>query len=206
MRKLEKFLEEKANDISHSNSTMSRYFTIGKLTVRLSDHYSNSSKEDIQVIYPIHGGYNYTVFIKGSSKILIYNSKEIKNFIEHYCVIKELTSPITSKESEDIKFVVPYIKSKLSTSVKNYNLSLKEGRQPWTTNEVKKLGALIKEELGNNKGFNNSFQTFIKGSCISYEQIISIYKYLVLDKGMHDVTTTDIQHALENIDYSNILT
>ena len=47
MRQLEKFLEEKANDISHSNSTMSRYFTIGKLTVRLSDHYSNNSKEDI---------------------------------------------------------------------------------------------------------------------------------------------------------------
>lgn len=206
MKKLEKFLEQKANDISHSNSTMSRYFTIGKLTVRLSDHYSVNSKEDMQIIYPVHGGYNYTIFIKGSPKILIYNSKEIKDFIEHYCIIKELTSPITSKEPENTKISVPYVKSMLSPNVKNYTLSLKAGRQPWTTNEVKKLGALIQAEFGSNKGFNNSFQTFIKGSFMSYEQIISIYKYLVLDNDAKDVTTIDIQHALENIDYSNMLT
>ena len=128
MRKLEKFLEEKANDISHSNSTMSRYFTIGKLTIRLSDHYSINSDEDIQIIYPVHGCYNYTVFIKNSTKILIYNSKEIENFIEHYCVIKELTSIDIPKDVKDkIKFSIPYIKSNVNVNYKHYKLTLKEG-------------------------------------------------------------------------------
>lgn len=208
MRKLEKFLEEKANDISHSNSTMSRYFTIGKLSVRLSDHYSVNSEEDIQIIYPVHGCYNYTVFIKNSTKILIYNSKEIENFIEHYCVIKELTSLDSPKEIKDskVKFSIPYIKSRISVNNKNYKLTLKEGRQPWTLGEIKKLGTLLRDEFGTNKGFNNSFQTFIVGNYISYEQIISIYKYLVIDNDILKVTTDDLQHALENIDYSNMLT
>lgn len=208
MRKLEKFLEEKANDISHSNSTMSRYFTIGKLTVRLSDHYSINSEEDIQIIYPVHDCYYYAVFIKGSTKNLIYNSKEVKEFVEHYCVIKELTSIDIPKDIKDnkVKFSIPYVKSKISVNYKNYKLTLKEGRQPWTLGEVKKLGSLLHEEFGTNKGFNNSFQTFIVGNYISYEQIISIYKYIVIDNDILKATTDDLQHALENIDYSNMLT
>jgi len=52
MTKLEKFLKQSAIETKNSTTTLSRYFRIGYVTIRLSDHVSNKSNSDIQIIIP----------------------------------------------------------------------------------------------------------------------------------------------------------
>ena len=54
MTRLEKYLVATATEIIET--TVSRYFVIGNVKVRVSDHLSKMSDADLQVIIPLNGG------------------------------------------------------------------------------------------------------------------------------------------------------
>lgn len=54
MTRLEKYLV--ATEIIEAETTVSRYFVIGNVKVRVSDHLSKMSDADLQVIIPLNGG------------------------------------------------------------------------------------------------------------------------------------------------------
>ena len=72
MTRLEKFLYANASEMIKSDTTVSRYFKIGNVTIRLSDHISTKENIDIQIIVPtnIVSGL-YTVIFANSKKTLI---------------------------------------------------------------------------------------------------------------------------------------
>lgn len=73
MTRLEKYLV--ATEIIEA--TVSRYFVIGNVKVRVSDHLSKMSDADLQVIIPLNGGTKYIVTVKDSpGKFLVCNSNK----------------------------------------------------------------------------------------------------------------------------------
>ena len=82
MTKLEKFLLTYSSEMINSESTVSRYFKINNISIRLSDHISLKSTSDIQIITPtnkVESGL-YTVLFGDTGKVLIWNLKQLKDF------------------------------------------------------------------------------------------------------------------------------
>ena len=82
MTRLEKYLVATATEIIEAETTVSRYFVIGNVKVRVSDHLSKMSDADLQVIIPLNGGTKYIVTVKDSpGKFLVWNATQIKEII-----------------------------------------------------------------------------------------------------------------------------
>lgn len=84
MTRLEKYLLATASEIIEAETTVSRYFVIGNVKVRVSDHLSKMSDADLQVIIPLNGGTKYIVTVKDSpGKFLVWNATQIKTLFLH---------------------------------------------------------------------------------------------------------------------------
>ena len=101
MTKLEKFLKQSAIETKNSTTTLSRYFRIGYVTIRLSDHVSNKSNSDIQIIIPTNKqkrGFIYSTFLENSGKVLIFGiSNKFKEFLPSLLLMKEMNTQSTFK-------------------------------------------------------------------------------------------------------------
>lgn len=185
MRKLEQYLENKANDVIYADTTYSKYFTLGDLKVRLSDHYSYDNTADIQIIIPINNGYLYTVFIKDSTKILQYNTKELIGFLDVYSVIKQMQT-VDLKKTSEINKAIPIYRAKGDYTKQKYCalLSKTSGYNP---EQVKTLAGMLHVEFGVSKGFNGAFQTWVCSNIVNFDQVCTLYKYLCVD---NDFTPT----------------
>lgn len=64
MTRLEKYLVATATEIIEAETTVSRYFVIGNVKVRVSDHLSKMSDADLQVIIPLNGGLSIQLLLK----------------------------------------------------------------------------------------------------------------------------------------------
>lgn len=94
MTRLEKYLV--ATEIIEAETTVSRYFVIGNVKVRVLDHLSKMSDADLQVIIPLNGGTKYIVTVKDSpGKFLVWN--QIKDFIPSLQIIKGLKEGVQLK-------------------------------------------------------------------------------------------------------------
>lgn len=93
MTRLEKYLLSIARDVIDAETTSSRYILVGDLKIRISDHYSNNSDADLQIILPYNGGTKYTVTIKDSQRFLCYNATQIKDLIPYLALIKGMKAP-----------------------------------------------------------------------------------------------------------------
>lgn len=79
MTRLEKYLLATASEIIEAETTVSRYFVIGNIKIRVSDHVSRNSDADLQVVIPYNGGTKYIVTIKDNSgKFLVWSGMLIR--------------------------------------------------------------------------------------------------------------------------------
>lgn len=97
MTRLEKYLLATASEIIEAETTVSRYFVIGNVKIRVSDHWSKNSDADLHVLVPYNGGTKYIVTTKDSpGKFLIWNANQIKDFIPSLQIMKGLKESVTS--------------------------------------------------------------------------------------------------------------
>lgn len=59
MTRLEKYLLATATEIIESETTISRYFVVGNIKVRVSDHLSSTSDADLQILIQPTEVYSY---------------------------------------------------------------------------------------------------------------------------------------------------
>ena len=71
MTRLEKYLLATASEIIEAETTVSRYFVIGNIKIRVSDHFSNNADADIQILIPYNGGTKYMVTINGNPGLIV---------------------------------------------------------------------------------------------------------------------------------------
>lgn len=207
MTRLEKFLFSRCSEMIQSETTYSRYFIIENLSIRLSDHISMSTTSDIQVIIPnndIAAGL-YTVIFGNNGKTLIWNAKQIIEFIPSMVLMKDMTTmsilprdPARTKSAiekiEIAKSGEPAVKKllefsgELCTSKVRINTcsacerqALGKKKSTWNVQEMRPLTSLFHKEFGRGDSINDDFQIFLNCTSVDYNDVLNIYKIVVVD-------------------------
>ena len=207
MTRLEKFLFSRCSEMIQSETTYSRYFIIENLSIRLSDHISMNTTSDIQVIVPnndIAAGL-YTVIFGNNGKTLIWNAKQIIEFIPSMVLMKDMTTmstlpkdPNRAKSAiekiEIAKNVEPVVKrmlefnGELCTSKVRINTcsacerqTLAKKKSTWNIQEIRPLTTLFHKEFGRGDSINDDFQIFLNCTSVDYNDVLNIYKIVVVD-------------------------
>lgn len=157
MTRLEKYLLATASEIIEAETTVSRYFVIGNVKVRVSDRWSKMTDADLQVIIPYNGGTKYVVTIKDSpGKFLVWNANQIKDFIPSLQLIKGMKTPVQM------------------------------GPKPKSTWDASQVGCLpemvrIDLKLKSSASINEDVQIFLTCTSLTYIEFLNIYKIVVVD-------------------------
>ena len=203
MTRLEKYLLATASEIIEAETTVSRYFVIGNIKVRVSDHASDNSDADLHILIPCNGGTKYIVTVKDSpKKFLVWNATQIKDFIPSLQILKNLKEVNVSKPKESavqkiqlalnntnsdahsLEFDGNIIKSRL----KEKNLTtkqraiLRKAKSTWDISQIGTLPSMIKIDLKlSNGSINEDVQIFLTCTSLTYEEFLNIYKIIVVD-------------------------
>ena len=207
MTRLEKFLFSRCSEMIQSETTYSRYFIIENLSIRLSDHISMNTTSDLQIIIPnndIAAGL-YTVIFGNNGKTLIWNAKQIVEFIPSMVLMKDMTTmstlpkdPSRAKSAiekiEIAKNVEPVVKKllefngELCTSKVRINTcsacerqALAKKKSTWNIQEIRPLTTLFHKEFGRGDSINDDFQIFLNCTSVDYNDVLNIYKIVVVD-------------------------
>lgn len=203
MTRLEKYLQATADSIIYAETTESRYFIIGNIKIRVSDHFSKNTDADLQVIVPFNGGSKYMVTIRDSNgKMLLWNAQQIKDFISPLSLIKSLQEPIQKGSSNGQVTAVTKIQQALKNPLEKEQLTfnreiinskikknkcsslmvkvLEKSKSTWNMQEIGALSQLFKQEFGTGS-INEDIQIFLTCTSITYREILNIYKIIVID-------------------------
>lgn len=188
MTRLEQYLFKQSEGVAESNTTYSRYFTIGRLKIRLSDHFSIDSDSDFQIIIPINGGSKYTVFFKGNTKLVIWTAKQIKEFMPAYILQAEMMHKSARNISNEYKWIKSTLNSEgLTTTQRSI---FEREKKEWTYAEATALCGMFIQEFGKATGVNGAFQHFLRHHKLDYEDVLNLYDYLIVNK--KKVATEDL--------------
>lgn len=207
MTRLEKFLFSRCSEMIQSETTYSRYFILDNLSIRLSDHISLNTTSDLQIIIPnndIAAGL-YTVIFGNNGKTLIWNAKQIVEFIPSMVLMKDMTTistvpkdPNRAKSAiekiEIAKNVEPVVKKmlefngelctskvKLNTCSACERQTLAKKKSTWNIQEIRPLSNLFRKEFDRGDSINDDFQIFLNCTCVDYNDVLNIYKIVVVD-------------------------
>lgn len=206
MTRLEKYLLATASEIIEAETTVSRYFVIGNVKVRVSDHWSRMTDADLQVIIPYNGGTKYVVTIKDSpGKFLVWNANQIKDFIPSLQLIKGMKTPVQMgpkpKDSAVQKIqqalsnntpaegCLTFSGTLVESTLKDKYLSAKQRevlRKPKSTWDASQVGCLpemvrIDLKLKFSASINEDVQIFLTCTSLTYIEFLNIYKIVVVD-------------------------
>ena len=206
MTRLEKYLVATATEIIEAETTVSRYFVIGNVKVRVSDHLSKMSDADLQVIIPLNGGTKYIVTVKDSpGKFLVWNATQIKDFIPSLQIIKGLKEGVQLKpkpkdsavqkiqlalnnsntDGGSLTFDGTIIESRLKEKqlTSKQREVFRRTKSTWDISQIGTLPSMIKVDLGlSNGSVNEDVQIFLTCTSLTYKEILNIYKIIVTDK------------------------
>lgn len=208
MTRLEKYLLATATEIIESETTISRYFVVGNIKVRVSDHLSSTSDADLQILIPTNGGTRYIVTIKESStKFLVWNATQIKDFIPSLQIIKGLKEGVQLKpkpkdsavqkiqlalnnsntDGGSLTFDGTIIESKLKINKlsSKQRKVLGKSKSTWNISEIGTLPIMLRADLKlQNGSVNEDMQIFLTCTSVTYKEILNIYKVIVVDNNM----------------------
>lgn len=90
-------LMTKSDKVQDSQTTSSKYYTIGGILVRVGDHFStklksNKRSPDIDIVNPINASTMYIVQVKEGLNLMYFSLKDLKKFIENYRLIRNISS------------------------------------------------------------------------------------------------------------------
>ena len=163
MSYISKYLESlmtKKDAICDSQTTNSKYYTIGKAKIGLSDHFPEASKItcDVRIVNPLNAKTVYLVQVKEGPQILTFNLAGVKTFISNYLYIKEIKNLNNEVKKNNAKAKV---KKTASKKVNRANCTCnKRNQNEWTVfwGEVSKnipkyskIMSVKKKNLADNK-------------------------------------------------------
>lgn len=206
MTRLEKYLLATASEIIEAETTVSRYFVIGNVKVRVSDHWSKMTDADLQVIIPYNGGTKYVVTIKESpGKFLVWNANQIKDFIPSLQLIKGMREGVqvapkpkasavqkiqqALSNNTPVEGCLTFNGTLVESTLKDKYLSAKQRevlRKPKSTWDASQVGCLpdmvrIDLKLKSNSSINEDAQIFLTCTSLTYVEFLNIYKIVVVD-------------------------
>lgn len=183
MKKIENYLTKLADNQVNSKTTLSKYFNIGNLTIRYSDHISYPpSQIDLQIITPSGSKCDYYLVIyKDASKPMILNAKQIISMLDTFVAISSLESiarpPIEKQVTDTIIDELPTKLVKLPALKSKYN-SIINGIISWDGSNLKLLQSILTCMYASTKNFGDLSRYLLESPCTT-AQAITLYKHLI---------------------------
>ena len=194
MRKIENYLTKLADNQVNSQTTISKYFSIGHLSIRYSDHiHLPPSNVDLQIVIP-SGSYcdYYLVIYKDNSKPMILNAKQIISMLDTLVAISSLdyiAKPSIEKENNPIN-EMPKKLITVSIPKKSKYASIKEGVISWDSNTIRLLQGLLNFIYNSTKGFGGLHRYLLDNPCTT-AQAITLFRHLYDNKIVFNYTNCD---------------
>lgn len=141
MNKIDKYLRRFAYKIETSETKESRYYTIGDLIVRVSNHIGKNSSGNISIIIDRS---NYILYVPSTNKVSLISYEEckilIKGIVLHASLF--LTGDVSYqrnliKENEELKFQIKGLKQRMETLEKQLEKKAVSEEKSTSIQEIK---------------------------------------------------------------------
>lgn len=188
MRKIEKWLIKNASrQAIQSQVSVSRYYHIKHLIVRVSDHLKPDlkSNSDLQIIYPTMSDCDYyTVLYNNSHKLMVLNAKQIIDMLPTLVILKELSvieKPVSNVEDKCIKQVKEQITLTypplliVPPKLKKQCPIIYKRKLVWNNEEIQMFQALLDFKYKSSSGFNQVFRDFLKTYPCTCKEALTLY-------------------------------
>ena len=211
MRKIEQWLiKNSSRQALQSPVSVSRYYYLKHLKIRFSDHLKPDLKSDadIQIIYPTSSECDYyTVIYNNSHRLMVLNAKQIIDMLPILVKLKELSiveKPVANVEDKNIKQVKEQITLTYPSALivpqkdtRKYDTIIYKRKLVWNQSEIEMLQSMLNSKYKNCKGFNGTFQDFLKAYPCTLKEALTLYWVICVNAKL---TPTD-DLLLEAMDY-----
>ena len=141
MNKIDKYLRRFAYKIETSETKESRYYTIGDLIVRVSNHIGKNSSGNISIIIDRS---NYILYVPSTNKVSLISYEECKTLIKGIVLHASLflTGDVSYqrnliKENEELKFQIKGLKQGMETLEKQLEKKAVSEEKSTSIQEIK---------------------------------------------------------------------
>lgn len=141
MNKIDKYLRRFAYKIETSETKESRYYTIGDLIVRVSNHIGKNSSGNISIIIDRS---NYILYVPSTNKVSLISYEECKTLIKGIVLHASLflTGDVSYqrnliKENEELKFQIKGLKQGMETLEKQLEKKAVSEEKATSIQEIK---------------------------------------------------------------------
>ena len=211
MRKIEQWLiKNSSRQALQSPVSVSRYYYLKHLKIRFSDHLKPDLKSnaDIQIIYPTSSECDYyTVIYNNSYKLMVLNAKQIIDMLPTLVKLKELSiveKPVaniedknTKQVKEQITLTYPPLLIVPQKNNRKYGAIIYKRKLVWNQSEIEMLQSMLNSKYKNCKGFNSTFQDFLKIYPCTLKEVLTLYWVICVNAKL--IPTDDL--LLEAMDY-----
>lgn len=135
MNKIDKYLRRFAYKIETSETKESRYYTIGDLIVRVSNHIGKNSSGNISIIIDRN---NYILYVPSTNKVSLISYEECKTLIRGIVLHASLFLVGDStyqkslvKENEELKLQISNLKQKINIQEMLQNIPVRKDSEIW---------------------------------------------------------------------------
>ena len=164
-----------------SNSTNSKYNEVENCKIRLSDHISDNTDADLNIVMPIDMTSKYIVIGNEGKACYLWDTATIIDFIPHlikYCNLK------ARRLNTNIEFVIKKKVSKFANKRNSPDIAriCSHPKNIWTNDEICALKDVIEKDLDVRIGsLQKEYVKFLKETGGSYAQVMNLYKALYID-------------------------
>ena len=130
MNKIDKYLRKFTYKIETSETKESRYYTIGDLIIRVSNHIGKNSSGNISIIIDRS---NYILYVPSTNKVSLISYEECKTLIKGIALRASLFlvgdptyQKSLVKENEELKFQVKGLKQRIAALEKLETVAVEE--------------------------------------------------------------------------------
>lgn len=211
MRKIEQWLiKNSSRQALQSPVSVSRYYYLKHLKIRFSDHLKPDLKSDadIQIIYPTSSECDYyTVIYNNSHRLMVLNAKQIIDMLPTLVKLNELSiveKPIANVKDKNIKQVKEQITLTYPPLLivpqkdnRKYDTIIYKRKLVWNQSEIEMLQSMLNSKYKHCKGFNGTFQDFLKTYPCTLKEALTLYWVICINAKL---TPTD-DLLLEAMDY-----
>lgn len=211
MRKIEQWLiKNSSRQALQSPVSVSRYYYLKHLKIRFSDHLKPDLKSDadMQIIYPTSSECDYyTVIYNNSHRLMVLNAKQIIDMLPTLVKLKELSiveKPVANVENKNIKQIkeqitltYPPLLIVPQKDTRKYDTIIYKRKLVWNQSEIEMLQSMLNSKYKHCKGFNGTFQDFLKTYPCTLKEALTLYWVICVNAKL---TPTD-DLLLEAMDY-----